>query len=155
MGRERVVVDDLVQTPVRLVLDTHPPFFLDDFALPLERLAVDAKRRHPIGLEPQCQRQVVRGQRLPEHGLVFRRVGVAAAADARDDRRVRLGLDVLRALEHHVLEQVSEPGPSWPLVPRADVIPHRHMHDRRRVILGQDHPQPVRQRRYLVFQLGG
>ena len=69
-------------------------------------------------------------------------------------RRVRLGLDVLRALEHHVLEQVREAGAARPLVLRADVVPDRHVHDRRRVILGEDHPQPVRQRRDLVLELG-
>jgi hypothetical protein len=110
MRRERVVVDDLVQPSVRLVLDAHPPLFLDHLTLAAERRIVDAQRRHAIGFEPQRQRQVLRRQRLPEHRLVFGRVGVAAAADAGDDRRVRLGLDVLRALEHHVLEQMREAG---------------------------------------------
>jgi hypothetical protein len=79
---------------------------------------VDAQRRHAVGFQPQRQRQVLRRQRLPEHRLVFGGVGVAAPADARDDRGVRLGLDVLRALEHHVLEEVREAGAPGPLVLR-------------------------------------
>ena len=59
---------------------------------------------------PQHQRQVLRRHRLPVHRRVFGRVGVGLAADRRHDRRVLLGLDVLRALEHHVLEQVREAG---------------------------------------------
>ena len=94
MHQERVVVDDFREPAVRLVLDAHPALFLDDLALAPERRVVDAQRRHAIGLEPQHQRQVVRRQRLPEDRLVLGRVGVAAAADARDERRVRLGLHV-------------------------------------------------------------
>ena len=64
---ERLVVDDFVQPAVRLVLDAHPPLFLDHLALGLERVLVDAQRRHPIGFEPEHQRQILRRRRLPEH----------------------------------------------------------------------------------------
>ena len=153
MHRERVVEDDLRQPAVRLVLDAHAPLFLDDQPLLLERVLVDAEGCHPIGLEPQDERQVLRGRGLPEHRRVFVRVGVALAAHARDERGVGFGLDVLRALEHHVLEQVREPGAARPLVFRADVIPDLHVHDRRRVVLGQDDGQAVWQFRDLVLEL--
>ena len=152
--RERLVVDDLVQPAVRLVLDAHPALFLDDLALGLEDLLVDAQRRHAVGLEPQHQRQVLRRHRLPEHRRVFVGVGVALPADARDVRRMPFGLDVLRALEHHVLEQVREAGAARLLVLRTDVIPELGVHDRRRVVLEQDHLQPVGQRRHRVIELG-
>jgi hypothetical protein len=66
---------------------------------------------------------------------------------------VRLGFDVFRTLEHHVLEQVRETGAPRPLVLRADVVRQVDVDDRRRVILRQDDPQPVRQGRHLVLQL--
>ena len=119
-----------------------------------ERVLVDAQRRHPVGFEPQHQRQVLRRHRLPEHRLVVGRVGVALSADRGDERGVRFGLDVLRALEHHVLEEMREAGAARLLVLRADVIPELQVHDRRRVIFGEDHRQPVRQRECLVLQLG-
>ena len=153
MHGERLVVDDLVQPAVRLVVDPHPPLFLHHLALVGERVLVDPERRHPVGFEPQHQRQVLRRHRLPEHRLVVGRVGVALAADRRDHRRVRLGLDVLRALEHQVLEEVREAGAARLLVLRADVIPELQVHDRRRVVLGQDHRQAVRQRGHLVLEL--
>ena len=70
-------------------------------------------------------------------------------------RGVRLGLDVLGALEHHVLEEMREAGATGTLVLRADVIRHRYVHDRSRVILRQDHAQPVPERRDLVLKLRG
>ena len=155
VGRERVVEDDLRQPAVRLVLDTHAALFLHHLALALERLVIDAQRRHAIGFEPQRERQVLRRQRLPEHGLVFGGERVAAATNAGNDRGVRFGLDVLGALEHHVLEEMREPGATGTLVLRADVVGHRYMHDRSRVILRQDHAQPVRERCDLVLKLRG
>ena len=154
MRRKRLVVDDLVQPAERLVVDPHPALFLHHLALGREGVLVDPERRHPIRLEPQRQRQVLRRHRLPEHRLVVVGVGVALAADRRDVRRVRLGLDVLRSLEHHVLEEVREAGAAGLLVLRSDVIPDLQVDDRRRVILGQHDGQPVRQRRDLVLQLG-
>ncbi len=53
--------------------------------------------------------------------------------------------NVLGAGEHHVLEQVREPGPTRLLVLRADVVPDGDRRDRRGVILGEEHGQPVRQ----------
>ena len=138
MDGERLVVDELVQPAVRLVVDAHPPLFLHDLALGLEDVLVDPQRREPIGFEPEHERQVLRRHRLPEHRRVFGRVRVALPADARDPRRMPFGLDVLRALEHHVLEQVREAGPAGPLVLRPDVIPDLRVDDRRRVILEED-----------------
>ena len=48
--------------------------------------------------------------------------------------------------EHHVLEQVREPGAARHLVLRADVVPDVHRDGRRRPVRRQDHRQPVRQR---------
>ncbi len=152
--RKRLLVDDLVQPAVRLILDAHPAFFLDHLTLAPERGFVHAQRGHPIRFEPQRQREVLGRQGLPEHRLVFCGVGVAAPADARDDGRVRLRLDVLRALEHHVLKQMGEAGAAGPLVLRADVIPHRDVHDWRGMVLRQDHLEAVRENRQVVLQLG-
>ena len=154
VDRERLVVDELVQPAVRLVVDAHPALFLDDLPLVLEHVLFDAQRREAIGFEPQHQRQVLRRHRLPEDRRVFVGVGVALPADARDPRRMPLGLDVLRALEHHVLEQVREAGAAGTLVLGPDVVPHFGVHDRRGVILEEHHLQPVRQRRHRVIELG-
>jgi hypothetical protein len=152
MRRERLVGDDLLQPAVRLVLDPHPPLFLDDFALVLERLLLDAERGHAIRFEPEDERQVLRRHGFPEHRRVFVGVGVALSADARDVRRMSFGLDVLRSLEHHVLEKVREAGTARTLVLGADVIPDLQMDDRRRVIFEKDDVEPVGQRRHRVVE---
>ena len=154
MHAERLVVDDLVQSAVRLVVDAHPPLFLHDLAFVGERLLVDAQRGHAIGLEPQSHRQVLRRYRLPEDRLVIRRVRVALAADRRDHRRVRFGHHVLGPLEHQMLEQVREAGAPRLLVLGSDVIPELQMDNRRRMIFFEYDGQPVGQRRHLVLQLG-
>ncbi len=154
MHGERLVVEDLCQSPVRLVLDAHPPLFLHDLALALERLFVHAQRRHAIGFEPQHQRQVLLRRGLPEHRRILSRVGVALPADARDEGGVRFRLDVLRALEHQVLEQVCEAGAAGPLVLRSDVIPELQVDDRRGVIFRQHDGEAVVERRDAIFELG-
>ena len=53
---------------------------------------------------------------------------------------------MLRALEHHVLEEVGEAGPARLLVFRAHVIPDVHRDDRRRMVFVQDHLQAVGER---------
>ena len=61
---------------------------------------------------------------------------------------------VRRALEHHVLEQVREPGPAPLLVAAANVVPQVDGHDRRPSIGGQDHPQAVVQPEALNRNVG-
>ena len=58
-------------------------------------------------------------------------------------RRMLIGPDVLRPLEHQVLEQVREAGAAGLLVLRSDVIPDRQVHDGRRVIF-EDRPPAAR-----------
>jgi hypothetical protein len=106
MCRERLVVDDLVEPSIRLVVHAHPPLFLHHFTFVDERVAVDAERRHPVGLEPQRQRQIVRRHGLPEHRFIVGGIRVRLPPDPRDERCMRFGLYVFRSLEHHVLEEV-------------------------------------------------
>jgi hypothetical protein len=155
MHREGLVVDDLVQPAERLVVDPQPAFLFHHVPLVRERFLVDPERRHPVGFEPQGQRQILRGHRFPEHRFVIGRVRVALAAPARNHGRVSFGLNVLRALEHQMLEQMREPGAPRFLVFRADVIPELHVDNRRRVILGEDDRQTVRKRRELVLDSVG
>ena len=68
------------------------------------------QRGHAIGLQPEAQLDLVRGQRLEVVGAVEEGGGVEHAAGALDDAEV-LGLGhVAAALEHEVLEEMGEAG---------------------------------------------
>jgi hypothetical protein len=59
---------------------------------------------------------------------------------------------VLRALEHHVLEQVREPGAPGIFVGWSHVVPQVHGHHGEAALLAQDHLEAVRQRVLLELE---
>ena len=154
MQVEGMEADQLIQQAERRVLDAHAALFLDHLALGHEGLLVHAQGRHAIGFHPQRQRQVLGRNGLPEHGRVFVGVGVGLAADRGDDRGVLLRLDVLRPLEHHVLEEMCKAGAARLLVLRTHVVPQLDLHDRRRLVLVQHHHHPVGEHEALILELG-
>ena len=149
-----LVVHQLRQQAERAVLVAPAALFLDHLPLGLEGLLVDAERGHPIRLQPQDQRQILGGDRLQERGRVLGRIGVALAPHSGDEREMRVRGHVPGALEHHVLEQMGEPGAAGPFVLRPDVVDQLQVDDRRGMVLGEDHGQTVVQRMQLVVQLG-
>jgi hypothetical protein len=60
-----------------------------------------------------------------------------------------------RALEHHVLEHVGEPGAAHDLVARADLVPDLHGDDRRLGGFDQQHLHAVGELVFLDFQREG
>ena len=91
------------------------------------------------------QLELVRGHRLEVVGAIeIRRAVDAGCAAAGEQLEVRVALDVLRSLKHHVLEQVREARAAGRLVRRPDVIPDVDADERHTVIFRQDHLEPVR-----------
>ena len=152
MDRERLVVDDLVQPPVRLILDAHPALFLDHLLSVLKTASSMRRVARRSASSQSTSGRYCAGKGLPEDRRVLVRVGVALPADARDPRWVPFGLHVLRALEHHVFEQVRETGPPGLLVLGSDVVPDFRLHDRRRVVLEHHHLEPVGQCGHRVIE---
>ena len=136
-------IDHLEGAAVRLVVDAQPPLFLDGVALVVEILLGDRQRLHAIGLEEDAEIELVGGQRLEVERAVLVGGAVHRAAVDEHQHEVFAGADVLGSLEHHVLEEVREPGSALPFVTRADVVVHGDRIDRRGVVLGHDHPQAV------------
>ena len=99
---------------IRLVVDTLAALVLHDFALVVELHLIDRlqQRAHAVRLEPKRQLELIGRHLLEVVGSV--RVGssidVGAATSARRFQQAEMLalLHVLRPLEHHVLEQVSE-----------------------------------------------
>src|SRR5579875_1420474 len=134
---------------VRLVVDPRSLLLLDRLKLVLEVLLRHLERAHAIGFQPERQLNLIRRQLVVIICEVVVGGGVKRAAGAFHVFEV-LGLaDVLRALEHHVLEQVSETGPAFLLVAGSHVVDDHQCRHRHRVILGEDDTQPVGQREVL------
>ncbi len=147
--RKQLVEHRLVDDAVRLVLDALPALVADDVLLVREIGLIDHVEQvaHAIGFEPQPEFELVRRQRFEVvRAIEVGRAVDVAAAGALDGAEVRVALHVLRALEHHVLEQVGETGAPRLFVGRPDVIPEIHRDQRQPVILGEDHVEPVGQR---------
>ena len=153
--RKEGVVKRLFGHAVRLVLDALPPLVAHDVDLIRERLLIDDVEQiaHPIRFNPQGELQLIRWDGLE----VVRAIEVGRAVDVGRARGLEqlemcVGGDVLRPLEHHVLEEVCKAGPSRCLVGGPDVVPEVDGHHRQPLVLGENHLQPVRQGKCLMLE---
>ena len=129
---------------VRLVL-ALPLLVLHDAALLVEpRLRHRAEQvAHPVGLHPEDGVERRDRHVLEVVGPVLAGGAVQIGrADPLEDLEVVV-VEVLRAVEHQVLEEVREAGLARPLVLGADVVPDVHGDDRRLVVLVDDERQAV------------
>ncbi len=147
---EPVLVRDLRhveprEPAVRPVQDVDLDLVLHDALLVREVLLRDREAAHAVGLGPERGLERVRGHDLEVVREVEARRAVQDAA-VRLDELDELHLpEVLRALEHEVLEEVGEAGPVARLDPEPDVVVDGH--DRRGggVVGRQDHLEAVRE----------
>ena len=105
---------------------------------------------HAIGIEPQHE-----GQGVRRAGLVVVRAievgGAVVAGTGRFQPLVELAHRyVLRAHEHHVLEEMRKTGAPALLVARADLVEVLHGHDGHGAIHVENDLEPVGQRVFLV-----
>ncbi len=134
---------------VRLIVEALTALVLHDLALIVElRLGERLdKSAHAVGLEPQGEIELVRWHLLEVIGAIpgSRAVDVRAgtATGFLQQRPVLPVSNVARALEHHVLEEVSEAGLARLLALRADVVHDLYGNDGRRVVDTVDDVEPV------------
>ena len=124
---------------------------LDHIALDVESLLVKGveEEAHPVGFEPEGKFEVVGGHVYP----IVRPVGRGGAVEVRADLLQRFKeacLVVLRAFEHHMLEEVGETCASRLLVLGANVIPDVDCRDGQGVVFVQDYIQAVGQGELVV-----
>ena len=145
LRREEVGLELLLERAVRAVVVRPALLVLDDLALVVEVLLAQGveQGRHPVGLEPEGQFELVRRQRLEVVRAVEPGRAVHGPAGGLHERDVFGLRDVARALEHDMLEQVREAGLAGDLVLGADVVPEVDRHDRCEMILRHDDPQAV------------
>lgn len=92
------------------VVITLSAFVLHHVALVLHPLVVQGgeQRAHAVGLQPEGELQLVGGHGLEVVGALEAGGAVEGAAGALHQLEVTVALDLLRALEHQVLEEVGE-----------------------------------------------
>ncbi len=136
---ERRAVRDVVVPLAALVLDDVP--------LVLHGLVVQGGQQgpHPVRLQPERELQLVGRHRLEVVGALEAGGAVEGAAGALDQLEVPVARYARRALEHQVLEEVSQAGTPLDFVARADVVPEADRGDRGQVVLGKHHAQAVGQ----------
>ena len=143
--------DHLVHAAVGTVL-ALPLLVLDYTALFIEPRLIHRTEHvsHAIRLEPQRQIQR-RGGHVLEIVRAIEPGGPVHRRGTRGPQRLEeVVVEVLRSVEHQVLEQMCEAGSSRPLILAADVIPDVDRDDRRLVILVQNQREPVGQHMLLV-----
>ncbi len=120
---------------------------LDDVPLVLHGLFVERgeQRAHPVGLQPERELQLMGRHGLEVVGALEARGAVEGAAGALHQLEVAVPLDLRGALEHQVLEEVSQARTALDLVAGTDVVPEADRGDRGQVVLGEDHPQAIGQ----------
>ena len=132
---------------VRLIVHTPSPLVLHHVALRVQLLLRHRGQQapHAIRFQPQCQCQLIARHRLEVVRAIQPRRSIQRAAGALHQLEMLVRLDVGRALEEHVFEQVRESRAAFALVGTADVIPEVHRHQRGDVIFGIGDAQPVGQ----------
>ena len=107
---EKQLADHFGRFPVGLVVHAQAAFFLDRLPLIVDVLLRDGGRPHAIGLEEKHHVELVCRHLLEVEGVIFVGLPVMVAAVVLDEPGELAIGDVLRALEHQVLEQVREAG---------------------------------------------
>src|SRR5216110_2155791 len=136
----------LTEEPARVVVGARPPLLEDHLALRVDLLGVEQEVLHAVGVELDHEIELVRGDVDEVRGDVMRGERVVLAAVLLDEPGELATSVGGCALEHHVLEEVRDPGRATRLVARAHPIPDLEGHDRAAVVLQQQHPQPVVER---------
>ena len=142
---------------IRHVVVTLAALVSDDVTLVRQAFLGDRLRQiaHPLAFEPECDLELVRGDDLVVVGPVRVRGAVGVGApDLLEDLEVLVLARVLRALEHHVLEEVREAALAGHLVAAADVVPQIDGHEGHGLVLVEDDLQSVGQGVFLERDLG-
>ena len=103
---------------VGLVVHRPTPFVLHHVTLRVELLLRHRRqqRAHPVGLEPERHRELVRWHRFKVIRAIKPGGTVERAARALNELEVLVRADMFRSLKQHVLEQVRESGAPFALV---------------------------------------
>ena len=155
IGRIKRLEQRLLGLAIGHVVDRLAALVLDHVALVVEPLLRHRRQQeaHPIGLEPERQLECVAGHGLVIDRVVLARRAVQVGAQLLERHEV-IAVVVLRALEHHVLEEVGKAGSAGLFVLRADPVPEIDRDDRRLVVFVKQDRQAVGKGVFLDLEHG-
>ena len=136
MGHPGQCRESLISEPAGAVFIPESSFFQHDFAFAAEIAVADVEIAKAFRFEIDHQRQGFRGHVLVVYGDVAVREGVDTPSARVHQLGVLLRSEVLRTLEHHVLEQMRETGVAG-LIPGTHLDPDLERHHRRAMIFEQ------------------
>ena len=131
-----------------IAVDTLAPLLEDDVALGQHHLVAQHEVRHAVRLDLHHQVQPIDRERLEVGGVIDTGEGVLRAAVARDDAREFARRQNLGALEHQMLEEMSDAGNADRLVGGADFVPDHLGGDRCDMVLHHHHLEAIGQREH-------
>jgi hypothetical protein len=111
-------------------VEVHDPLFEHDAALGIELAGIHAQVHHALRLDLERELPAILREDLVVHRHVLGGERIELSAVALDERRHVALAVLLRALEHHVLEQVTDAGDARSLVAGAHAVRHPAEHDR-------------------------
>ncbi len=136
------------------VLGAHAALLDDHLALGLDLPFAQSQVHHPVGFHLHERPQAVLGDALVVACVVGAGEGVVLAAEARDDSGEFPGRELLRRLEHQVLEEMGDARYARRLVGGAYAEVH-HVGDDRRSIVRHDHENEAVGQFELADAVGG
>ena len=142
-----------VQHPLVLSVHAASPLARHHPAFTFNFLRIEAQIANPIPLDIKYQLQRRTRKPVLIHGHIPRRIRIVRPA-IRFHRFVEIARPVfLRAVEHHVLEKVRQPGRPRPLVARPHPVKRVQRHVRDAVVRLHQNLHPVLQRlcRHRIF----
>src|SRR5262245_66350182 len=137
---------------VGLIVEAETALLLDGLALVVEIIFGDVEAAHAVSFEIQKQVELIAGQRLEIKGAFFIGRAIHLAAVGLNQNEMLALADVLRALVHHVLEEMRESGSALSFVARAGVVNQRKRDDRRAVVFHPKNPKTILELRLLDFK---
>ncbi len=144
----------LLQDAAWVIVDAGAALLQDHVALGRYVLRGQAQIGHAVGLHAHDRGQAVLRDALEVGGHVVIGEGVIVAAVLGDDLGELAGRDLLRALEHQMLEEMRDAGRAGRFVGGADLVPDHLGDDGRAAIRDHDHMEAVFQGE-LAHLLGG
>ena len=157
--RTQILLEQHEGAAVGLILQSLAALVLDDVALVIQLLLGEhvGQRGQAVRFDPENVFQIGGGYGGEIVGAVLGGGAVHASGKQAGagflQKAEILSVGILRAFEHHVLEQMGEAGAARALVLRADVIPAIHVDHGQLAVHVQDDVEAVGQGKFFEFDL--